>query len=48
MLFFENEYNMKMHLCCVPVEATGEESVVNDIAAESEEVLEMVEDILDS
>ena len=48
VLFFENEYNMKMHLCCVPVEATGEESVVNDIAAESEEVLEMVEDILNS
>ena len=47
VLFFKNrEYGWKMHLCCVPVEATGEESVVNDIVAENEETLEMVEDIL--
>ena len=36
----------KMHLCCVPVEATGEESVVNDIVAENEETLEMVEELI--
>lgn len=36
----------KMHLCCVPVEATGEESVVNDIIADNEETLEMVEELI--
>ena len=38
----------KMHLCCVPVEATGEESVVNDIVADDgdEETLEMVEELI--
>ena len=47
VLFFKTRViGLKMHLTCVPVEATGEESVVNDIAAESEEVLEMVEEII--
>lgn len=49
VLFFKTRViGLKMHLTCVPVEATGEESVVNDIAAESESVLEIVADILNS
>lgn len=47
VLFFKNrEYGWKMHLTCVPLEATGEESVVNDIVADNEETLEMVEKII--
>ena len=41
---FRRQGTRKMHLCCVPVEATGEESVVNDIVSyDDEETLEMVE-----
>lgn len=36
----------KMYLCCVPVEATGEESIVNDIVSYDEETLEMVESVI--
>ena len=40
------DWNEKMHLCCVPVEATGEESVVNDIVADDEDTLEFVEELI--
>jgi len=44
VLFFKNrEYGWKMHLTCVPLESTEEESVVNDIGAPSELIIEMVE-----
>tara|TARA_B100001778_G_scaffold228967_1_gene190360 strand:+ start:1526 stop:1870 length:345 start_codon:yes stop_codon:yes gene_type:complete len=44
MLFFNNrKYDWKMHLTCVPLEATGEESVVNDIVAPSELIIKMIE-----
>lgn len=47
VLFFKNrEYGWKMHLTCVPLEATGEESVVNDIVAPSEFIIEMVENAI--
>ena len=43
-LFFKNrEYGWKMKLTCVPLEATGEESVVNDIEAPSELIIKMIE-----
>ena len=40
------DWNEKMHLCCVPVEATGEESVVNDIVADDEYIIEFVEELI--
>ena len=43
-LFFKNrEYGWKMKLTCVPLEATGDESVVNDIEAPSELIIKMIE-----
>ena len=48
VLFFKNRaYGWKMHLTCVPVEATGEESVVNDIVAPSELIVKMIEKAID-
>ena len=41
-----SNHTIKMHLCCVPVEATGEESIVNDIVADSEYTLEQVEKLI--
>lgn len=40
------DWNEKMHLCCVPVEATGEESVVNDIVADDKYTLELIEELI--
>ena len=47
VLFFKNRENgWKMHLRCVPLESTEEESVVNDIGAPSEHIIEMVEEAI--
>ena len=48
VLFFENRaYGWKMHLTCVPLETTEEESVVNDIVAPSELIIKMIEKAID-